>query len=115
MPFKTIKTTLAITALPLFLAVSGLSQTTGTGILGLVTDTSGAAVEGAKVTITRKATAEVSARATNSAGEYTFPLVEIGEYTVHVEKQGFRAKTVAGLKVETQQQARVDFTLEIGS
>lgn len=106
---------LSVTAMFLALVAAGFSQTTGTGILGLVTDTSGATIEGAKVTITRKATGEVSVRSTNGAGEYTFPLVEVGEYSVRVEKEGFRAKTVSGLKVETQQQARVNFVLEIGS
>ncbi|MBL8293512.1 MAG: carboxypeptidase regulatory-like domain-containing protein, partial [Bryobacterales bacterium] len=90
-------------------------QTTSTEILGLVTDSSGAVVPGAQVVITRVATQQVQTRETNSAGEFSFPLVEIGEYTVHVEKQGFRARTVNGLRIETQQKARVDFVLEPGS
>jgi hypothetical protein len=99
----------------LALLASVAAQTTSTEILGLVTDSSGAAVLGAKVTITRVATAQVLQHETNSAGEFSFPLVEIGEYTVRVEKQGFRVRSVSGLKIETQQKARVDFVLEIGS
>src|SRR5215813_8382789 len=97
------------------LAVLAAAQTTSTEILGLVTDTSGAAVLGATVTITRVATGQVLRHETNSAGEFSFPLVEIGEYTVRVEKQGFRVRSVSGLKIETQQKARVDFVLEVGS
>jgi hypothetical protein len=97
------------------LAAAAFSQTTGTEILGLVTDATGATIEGAAVKITRIATGEVFTRTTNSAGEYTFPLVEIGEYTVHCDKTGFRSKTVTGLKVETQQKARVNFVLDLGS
>jgi len=96
-------------------SASLFAQTTSTEILGLVTDSSGAAVAGARVTITRTATGTVATHETNAAGEYSFPLVEIGAYTVHVEKQGFRAKTVSGLRIETQQKARVDFVLEVGS
>src|SRR5260370_27825572 len=78
----------------------GRSQTTSTEILGLVTDSSGAVVPGAKVTITRVSTGETRSAVTNPAGEYTFPLIEIGEYRVHAELPGFRAPTVTGLTVE---------------
>src|SRR5262249_30267454 len=91
------------------------SQTTATEILGLVKDSSGASVTGAKVTIIRVATGQQLTKTTNEAGEYTFPLIDIGEYTVRVEMEGFRSKTVNGLKVETQQKARVDFILEVGA
>lgn len=96
-------------------ALCTFAQTTSTEILGLVTDTSGAVVAGAKVTITRTATQQIQTQVTNQAGEFSFPLVEIGDYTVHVELEGFRARTVNGLRVETQQKARVDFVLEVGS
>ncbi|MFN0169234.1 MAG: carboxypeptidase regulatory-like domain-containing protein [Bryobacteraceae bacterium] len=99
----------------MLLSSGASAQTTSTEILGLVTDTSGAVVVGAEVTITRLATQQVQRRESNSAGEFSFPLVDIGEYTVHVEKPGFRAKTVSKLKIETQQKARVDFVLEVGS
>src|SRR5207248_9969255 len=75
----------------------------------------GASVTGAKVTITRVATGQTLTKTTNEAGGYTFPLIDIGECTVRVEMEGFRSKTVSGLKVETQQKARVDFILEVGS
>ena len=94
---------------------TGLGQTTSTEILGLVADTSGAVVPGAKVTIARTATGETRTAVTNQAGEYTFPLIETGEYRVHVEMAGFRSQTVTGLRVELQQKARVDFTLEVGA
>src|SRR6266849_1717042 len=90
------------------------AQTTATEILGIVSDTSGAIVPGATVTITRVATGETRTAATNRAGEYTFPLIDIGEYTVRVDMQGFRSQTVTALRVETQQKARVNFALEVG-
>lgn len=90
------------------------AQTTSTEILGLVTDSSGSVVPGAKVTITRVATGEKRTVETNAAGEYSFPLIEIGDYNVHVTMQGFKAQTVTGLHVELQQKARVNVTLEVG-
>jgi hypothetical protein len=95
-------------------ALPGRSQTTSTEILGSVTDSSGAVVPGAKVTITRMSTGETRSAVTNPAGEYTFPLIEIGDYRVHAELSGFRAQTVSGLRVELQQKARVNFVLEVG-
>src|SRR5262245_34974507 len=95
-------------------ATTGRSQTTSTEILGSVTDSSGAVVPGAKVTITRVSTGETRSVVTNPAGEYTFPLIEIGEYRVHAELSGFRGQTVSGLRVELQQKARVNFVLEVG-
>jgi hypothetical protein len=91
------------------------AQTTSTEIVGMVKDSSGAVVAGAEVTITRVATGQRLTRSTGSSGEYAFPLIEIGLYTVHIEKTGFRSQTVTELKVETQQKARVDFTLTVGS
>jgi hypothetical protein len=91
------------------------SQTTSTEILGLVADSTGAVVAGAKVTITRIATGETRSASTNQAGEYIFPLIEIGEYTVRCELAGFKTQTVTGLTVEVQQKARVNFSLEVGA
>lgn len=91
------------------------AQTTATEILGLVKDSSGSVVVGAKVTITRVTTGQTLTKATNQEGEFTFPLIEIGEYTVRAEAQGFRTQTITGLKVETQQKARVEFILQVGA
>ena len=91
------------------------AQTTATEILGLVKDSSGAIISGAQITITRIATGTRLTKTTNQAGEYTFPLIDIGMYTVRAEMQGFRSQTVTDLKVETQQKARVDFVLEVGN
>ena len=79
------------------------SQTTATEILGLVKDSSGASVTGAKVTITRVATGQSLTKVTNEAGEYTFPLIDIGEYTVRVEMEGFRSQD--GERIESRNAA----------
>ncbi|MEX2260325.1 MAG: TonB-dependent receptor [Bryobacteraceae bacterium] len=89
-------------------------QTSSTEILGRVADSTGAVIPGATVTIRRIATGETRTAATNQSGEYTFPLIEVGVYSVHCESQGFRSSTVTGLRVEIQQKARVNFMLQIG-
>jgi hypothetical protein len=104
---------LAFLALLGLLRVAVQSQTTSTEILGLVTDTTGAVVPGARVTITRLATGETRSTFTSQSGEYIFRLIGIGEYTVRCERQGFKTETVTGLQVQIQQKARVDLTLEV--
>jgi len=53
--------------------------------------------------------------ATDSSGNYSFPLIEIGDYTVSVEMSGFKTETKTGIAVELQQKARVNFQLEVGA
>src|ERR1039457_1453998 len=104
----------AVIALMVLLIPPLISQTVATEILGLVTDTTGAVVPGAKVTITRAATGETRTVETNRVGEYSFPLIPIGDYNVHVEMTAFKSQTITGLHVETEQKARQDFALELG-
>ena len=68
-----------------FCAVLATAQTTSTEVLGTVTDTSGAVVPNARVTLLRVGTGEKRTAVTDGSGNYSFPLIEIGEYTVSVE------------------------------
>jgi hypothetical protein len=90
------------------------AQTTSTEILGLVRDSSGSVVPGAKVTVTRKTTGEVRNTLTNDAGLYSFPLIEPGQYDVTVEAPAFK-KHVVSVQVQFQQRTRVNATLEVGA
>lgn len=91
------------------------AQTTSTEVLGTVADATGAVVPNATVTLLRTATGERRQTTTDSSGNYSFPLIEIGDYTVTVEITGFKIQTKTGIRVELQQKARVNFDLEVGS
>ncbi|MGO9402745.1 MAG: carboxypeptidase regulatory-like domain-containing protein [Terriglobales bacterium] len=89
--------------------------TTSTGnINGTVTDPSGAAVPGAKVTITRIDTGVATDLITNSSGFYNSGSITPGTYSVKVVAKGFEAS-------ETQTTAKIgnntvaDFKLKVGS
>jgi hypothetical protein len=89
-------------------------MTTGT-ILGRVTDTSGASIPGAKVTITNTGTGISKSFVTGSDGSYVVPYLIPGMYAVSAEKQGFRMVTKSGIVLEVGQTARIDMTLPVGS
>ena len=100
----------------LLLAMStafAVAQTSGE-ISGLVTDQSGAAVTGAAVTITNKATGATRNVTTNSEGLYSFPSLGPGIYELKVEQSGFKTVRLDNVKIEVQQTARLDVSLEVG-
>ena len=91
------------------------SQTTSTTILGTVSDGSGALVAGAKVVATNINTGIKRTDTTTATGDYAFPLLDVGQFSVTVEMKGFKTETQKGLELQINQKARVDFKLEVGS
>jgi hypothetical protein len=99
--------------LALVVAASLQGQTFGT-ITGEVTDPTGAAVPGAAITIRNTATNGIRNATTNEVGIYSVPALNPGIYEVRAETSGFKAATRAGIELQVQQTARIDFSLEIG-
>jgi len=87
--------------------------TTGT-IVGSVTDTTGAVVAGAKITVKNMDKGTTLPFETDLSGAYRAPFLIPGTYQVTVEKAGFRTETRSGLVLQVDQQAKVDFTLTVG-
>src|SRR5581483_2142857 len=90
-----------------------LCQTFGE-ITGTVTDATGAAVGGARVTAVNIDTNAARDSMTNDAGVYAFPSLPPGNYMVRVEKPGFKTSTRTDVLLEVQQSARLDFELAVG-
>jgi hypothetical protein len=103
--------------LSLLVSVTGLSfgqgGTNGT-IVGLVTDSTGAVVPGASITIKNRDTNLTQTDLTNSAGEYSFPYVPSGFYEIRATKEGFHAAVVGNVKLDTGATFRVDISLQVG-
>lgn len=111
--FRRIKGTFGIAALGLLTFAVGQSlfgQTTGS-ISGTVTDASGAAVPGAKVTITAPAIGLTRSSTTNGAGEYIVPLLGVATYNVAVEQQGFQRASAQDIRLQVDEHRELDFTL----
>jgi hypothetical protein len=84
-------------------------------ITGLVTDASGGAIPDAKVTITNQETGTKTVVGTNGAGNYSTPPLQLGTYTVHVEKDGFKLATFQGIALSGGQTYRQDVKLDVGA
>jgi carboxypeptidase family protein len=87
---------------------------TGT-ILGSVTDSTGAVMPGATVTMTHLGTGLVRTVVTDAAGEYTAPSLPTGKYSVRAELSGFKTATVPSIEVGVDQHVRINVKLEIGA
>ena len=96
------------------LALNGNAQTFRGTILGTVTDSSGAAVSGATVTVKNTGTGLVRTVTSDDDGNYSTPELPIGTYSVTVEKSGFRTGLVSGISVEVSSERRADVMLQPG-
>jgi hypothetical protein len=90
------------------------AQSTGGRVLGRVADSSGAVLAGVKVTATNEATGVTRDTVTNDSGEYGFPQVPIGTYTLKFDLTGFKTNERKGIQVELNQVVTFNSTLEIG-
>jgi len=96
-------------------AMMAHAQTFRGTILGTVSDTSGAVVPGATVTIRNVDTALVRTTETQADGSYRVPELPIGTYDVTVEKGDFQTSVTSGVKVDVSAERRVDSTLKPGA
>jgi outer membrane receptor protein involved in Fe transport len=90
------------------------AQTFRGTILGNVTDSSGAAITGATVTIKNVDTGISRTVSSSDDGSYAAPELQIGNYTITCEKAGFKTGVVTGVTVEVSSERRADFTLQPG-
>jgi len=91
------------------------AQTTSTTILGVVADSTGAVVSGAKVTATNVNTRISREVVSGETGDFTFPLVDVGIYDITVDAQGFRTEVRRNVIVNINEKVRVDFSLQVGA
>jgi hypothetical protein len=101
-------------ALLSFLALTARAQGTASRVTGVVIDSAGAVVPGAAVTLTNEATKLSFNTETTPTGQYVFDAVQVGTYTVEVEKPGFKKFVSNDNHVNINQPATVDVTLEVG-
>jgi hypothetical protein len=91
-----------------------ISASTG-AIQGTATDSSGALMSGATVTLTNTSTGIVEAAVkTKSNGGFVFPLLVPGNYEIQVQAQGFNSSRIQGIVVEVTKVSVIKASLEVG-
>lgn len=94
-------------------AVLMAQESRGT-LLGRVTDQSEAVIAGAKVEATNVDTNVRQESVTNRSGDYIFPLLTPGMYSIRVESPGFKTTTRTGIQVRVNDQVTINLALEVG-
>lgn len=99
----------------LFLVTPVAAQSTTGVILGTIRDASGSVVPNARVTVTNTGTNARQETSSNGEGGYTVPALPVGSYAVEVAATGFRPYRQEGIRLQVNQQARVDVALSVGN
>jgi hypothetical protein len=92
-----------------------MGQTTTGTLTGLVTDPQGAIVSGATVTLINSETRVETRTTSNDQGEFVFPSVPPGRYSLGVEATNFKKALATDLVVEVGVTSRTTVVLEVGS
>ena len=105
--------------LPRFAAVTFLTfvagafvygQATGS-ISGTISDSSGSAIAGAKVTVTATETGTSRSTITDDRGQYVVPLLAATLYSVQAELQGFQPSKADNVRLQVDEHRELNFTL----
>ena len=96
-------------------ASSAYAQIDTGSILGTVSDSSGARINGATVTLVNEGTNATLSTASGEDGGYKFTPVRVGSYKLTVTMQGFQTATTHGVTVNVGQNVVADFSMKPGS
>jgi len=114
MSFRIVRVTLVL-AFVCSLAAASWSQGAQGTIVGRVTDSTGAVVDHASVTITNVGTNIAVSTKTTQTGDFTFPFLKPGVYSLNVEVNGFDMAEVKDITLQVGQTERTDFVLKPGA
>ena len=93
-------------------AVAMNAQLTTADVVGTVTDTTGAVVPNANVTLTNQRTNETRNTQSDGGGQYAFTLLLPGNYSVRIEAQGFKTFT-SKMIVSASDRAWIDGSMHV--
>jgi hypothetical protein len=105
---------LRVALLSLILSVASFGQVNKSNLVGVIRDSSGAAVPAAAVTITDMGTGAEKQEVTDDSGLYRATLLDVGTYRVVAEKSGFKKIVKQGILLPVGETVTVDFILEPG-
>src|ERR1700693_967802 len=105
----------AFLAMAFLLIPNAHAQQTLGGITGTVTDSSGAVVSGATVTLLGDETKLNRTQTTSTTGSYTFVNLPIGNYTLSFTLQGCQSQNIPAIAVQANRTATVNAELKVGN
>ena len=91
-----------------------LGQSTAS-VQGTITDSTGAAVEHAKIVAHNLGTGEERSTESDSAGTYALPSLSVGTYSLTISSQGMQTILAKGILLEVGQVAAENFSLHVAS
>jgi hypothetical protein len=104
-----------VCGLALAAATPCFGQDLNGSISGTVTDSSGAVIPGASVTILNPATNSVAYRGkTNESGVFLAPVLPVAQYDITIAAAGFKTQKLAGITLQVNQRVRADASLQTG-
>lgn len=113
-PSRILYTSIALAAAMFLAGVRCDAQSfTGT-ITGAISDPSGAVVPGTKVTITQTETNRRVNAVTSADGGYLATALPVGDYRIEASAPGFKLGVRTGIKLEMNQSAVINFSLDVG-
>jgi hypothetical protein len=83
-------------------------------LVGTIHDSTGAVIPGAQVSATNTGTGTVSKATSNGAGDYEFPSLRVGIYTVKAEASGFSSAVAEQINLTVAGRVRIDLSLKAG-
>lgn len=113
--FAGIRAVLAWVAVLVGVSLSLSAQIATGGITGTVTDSSGAKIVGATITLTNTSTGVAARAISTSTGTYVFNAVLAGTYSLQATQKGFKTYIANGIEIHVQQTETLDIPLEVGS
>jgi hypothetical protein len=106
---------LAVLLVAMAAAPAALGQKDSGAVAGVVRDSAGAVVPGAKISVKDVDRGTEMVVTTSAQGEYVASPLKIGNYSVIAEKEGFKKTVVGPIVVNIQEHPEVDITLTVGS
>src|SRR5258708_598485 len=99
----------------LLLASITVAQTSRGTLIGTVSDSSGAVIANAAVSITQVSTNVTRKTTTNSSGIYRFDAVDLGTYFLSAQAPGFSTEKKTGVEIQAARTSNIDFSLKVGA
>ncbi len=99
---------------PVFALCAGVAFGQNAELSGLIQDPSTLGVSGADITLRSEQTGGRRSAKSNAAGFYSLPALSPGNYRLTIHAKGFETIVREGIRLEVGENARIDFTLQLG-